>query len=283
MSEPETLLLCVITVGVTFLGFRYPDLSDRLLFCPERILAQKEWYRLLSSALVHADWLHVGFNLVALYSFGVVVETVFGSHVLLLLYGASVLGGSLLSLFLHRHHDYSALGASGGVCGVLFASIFMVPGISVRMLYLPVGIPGPIFAALYLVATFAGLRKGMGNIGHDAHFGGAITGLLFALGVAPENCFASPILFLSALLFSGFCLYVLFRDPFGISGEVFATGKFKYLSTQRYQRYDDAESRKAEQYEIDRILDKIAARGIDSLSKRERARLRDQSTRIKNG
>jgi membrane associated rhomboid family serine protease len=203
MSEPVVSLFSLITAGVSFLAFCYPDLSDRLLFRPNKILAQKEWYRLFSSALIHADWIHLCFNLVALYSFGEIVEAIFGGHMLLLIYLASVLGGSLLSLFLHRYHDYSALGASGGVCGVMFASIFLVPGLSVSMYFVPVGIPGPIFAGLYLVGTFIALRKGVGNVGHDAHFGGAMVGLLLALAIAPENCLVSPVLFTSAFYYAG--------------------------------------------------------------------------------
>jgi membrane associated rhomboid family serine protease len=283
MSEPVVSLLCLLTAGVSFLAFRNPELSDRLLFRPDNILAQKEWYRLFSSALIHADWIHLCFNLVALYSFGEMVEAIFGGHMLLLIYLASILGGSLLSLFLHRYHDYSALGASGGVCGVMFASIFLVPGLSVSLFLVPIGIPGPIFAGLYLVGTFVALRKGVGNLGHDAHFGGAIVGLLLALAMAPENCFASPVLFSSAFLFSAFCLFVLARDPMGISGTVFSFGTVERRSNIRYQRYDEARARNQEQEEIDRILDKIATRGMDSLSERERAKLHNASSKIRRG
>ena len=281
MSELETVLLCLLTGGISLLGFRYPELSDRLLFRPERILAQREWYRLLSSALIHVDWMHLFFNIVALYSFGETVEALHGPLVLLLIYWASVLGGSLLSLFLHRNHDYSALGASGGVCGVMFASILLVPGMSIGTLFVPVRIPGPVFAAFYLAATFFALRRGVGNIGHDAHFGGAVVGLLLALAVDPQTCFESPILLGSALLFSGFCLWVLARDPLGISDNVFSHGSTEHASNLRYQRYDDASARTKEQDDIDRILDKIAETGMDSLSKKELEKLHLASSKLR--
>lgn len=270
MPAMITLLLCLGTGVVTFLAFQDPNLRDRLLFRPDRILAHKEWYRLLSSALIHADWMHLGFNLFTLYSFGVSLESFWGAPVLLTTYLAAVLGGSLLSLFLHRNHDYAALGASGGVCGVLFASIFLVPGTGVGMFLLPIYIPGPVFAVIYLVATFFALRRGTGNIGHDAHFGGAIAGLLVALAVSPQSCLAAPVLFVSAFAFAVFCLYVLARDPFQLSGRTFSFAPTENRSARRYREYDENRVRKQAQAEIDRLLDKVSAEGLHRLTPRER-------------
>lgn len=282
MSEqPVTAFLCFITSLVTFFAFKNSRLQDRLLFQPERILADKEWYRLLSSALIHADWMHLGCNLVAFYSFGSMLEIFFGPYTLCLIYIGSILGGSLLSLFLHRNHEYSALGASGGVSGVVFASIFLLPGTAVGLFMLPFSIPGPIFAILYLVGTYFALRKGVGNIGHDAHFGGAIVGLFFALGLAPKSCFASPILFTSSLLFSIVCLVVLARNPLGIPGKTFSIHWPEHKPNVRYQRYDEARVQREKTEEIDRILDKIASKGMDSISKKERTILEEASSRMK--
>ena len=278
-----TLLVCLITAGVSFLAFQRPAIRDRLLFRPESILAQKEWYRLFSCALIHANWSHLAFNLLALFSFGIAIETVWGAPTFLGIYGASILGGSLLSLFLHRHHDYAALGASGGVCGVMFASIFLVPGTSVSLMFLPIGIPGPIFAIAYLVGTFWALRQGVGNIGHDAHFGGAIVGLVLAALIAPENCRMSPVLFTASFVFAVFCLFVLARDPLGITGKTFSFGKSEYRSNIRYQHYDQARARRQAQAEVDRLLDKVAAQGLHSLTPRERATLDDFSARSRRG
>ncbi len=155
LGEPViTILLCIATALVSISAFYDESLRERMIFKPEAILARKEWYRLISSAFVHLDWMHLGFNLFALYSFGSLLELVYGSTILACIYLAAILGGSLLSLFLHRNHDYSALGASGGVCGVIFAAIFLVPGTGVGMLFLPFALPGPVFAVLYLVGTF---------------------------------------------------------------------------------------------------------------------------------
>lgn len=281
MHEFATIIVCVLTGIVSYRAFQDPGLQERLLFRPERILAHKEYHRILGSALIHADWTHLGFNLFSLYSFGRSLELIWGIPVFLGVYLGAIVAGSFLSLFLHRHHDYAALGASGGVCGVIFATIFLVPGTCVGMFLLPLSIPGPVFALLYLVGTFFALRRGTGNIGHDAHFGGAIAGLLLALAIAPQFCFASPILFGTALLFAAISLYILARDPFGISGTITSFGRRQEKPSLRYQRYDENRERRQHEASIDRILDKVSAKGIDSLTTGERSALEAASARAR--
>lgn len=281
MSSPATLSICLVTIAVSCWAFKDRTIRDRLLFRPEAILRYKEWYRLFSSALIHADGQHLAGNLISFYLFGTAIEAAFGPLILAAVYVASVLGGSLLSLYLHRHHDYAALGASGGVCGVIFASIFLMPGTDVRFLLIPLGIPGPVYAICYLVWTFFALRKGLGNIGHDAHFGGALVGLILAALIAPRNCMESPALFAGSFAFAAFCLYVLSRDPQGFTGNVFSFGKSKQHGTSRSQEYDEAIERAKERAEVDRILDKIAAKGIDSITRKERLKLNEMSAKAR--
>src|ERR1051326_3787848 len=110
-----TDLLVVVTACISFWAFDNPSGEERLLFRPESILAGKEYYRLLSCAFIHSGWAHLLLNMYTLYGFGSAVERMFGPRDFLLIYFSSVLGGSLLSLYLHRHHEYAAYGASGGV------------------------------------------------------------------------------------------------------------------------------------------------------------------------
>ncbi|HEX5790857.1 MAG TPA: rhomboid family intramembrane serine protease, partial [Luteolibacter sp.] len=175
MAVPLSLVLCLVTAVVSLVAFNKRALMDALMFRPDLILGRREWRRLFSCALIHANAPHLIFNLIALHAFASCIEEAYSPWLMLAIYAASVLGASLLSLWLHHSHPYAALGASGGVCGVMFAAIFLVPGVDVGMLFLPIFIPGPVFAILYLVITFIALRRGKGNIGHDAHFGGAIT------------------------------------------------------------------------------------------------------------
>jgi len=275
-----TLILVVVTGIVTLLAFNKPALRERLLFRPRAILVDGEWHRLLSSALIHADWMHVIFNLMALHSFGQSVEMRYGPWVLLFLYCMSVLGGSLLSLLIHRNHEYAALGASGGVCGVMFGSIFLVPGTAVGLFLIPIPIPGPIFALLYLVGTFIALRKGGGNIGHDAHFGGATVGLLLTLLIDPRQPMAAPGFFFGTLAFCVVCLVVLSRDLFGQFARRFSPPSPPVV---RFGHLEENRARREAQEEIDRILEKISGRGMEALTAEERRRLDEFAGRKPGG
>jgi len=223
MNAPVTITVCIVTAIITQVALSKPAVLQRLLFKPEEILRKKEYDRLFSSALIHADWMHAGFNLFALYSFGSAIELIYGWKTLIVIYAFSVLGGSLLSLYLHRHHAYAALGASGGVSGVIFATIFLVPGTGVSLFFIPIAIPGNVFALVYLVGSFWGLRKKVGNIGHDAHFGGAIAGLVFAYSIRPQFCLADPLYFWGSVAVSLVCLAALYLDPQNKSGSLLPT------------------------------------------------------------
>lgn len=220
MDAPACISICIVTAIVTQLAFSKPEILQRLLFKPREILVDGQWDRIVSSSLIHADWMHAGFNLFALYSFGSSIEYLYGWKTLVVIYVFAVMGGSLLSLFLHRHHQYAALGASGGVSGIIFATIFLAPGTGVSILFIPFFIPGNLFALIYLIGSFWGLRLKKGNIGHDAHFGGAIIGLVFAFAIRPNLCLADPLYFLGSIFVSIACLAILFIDPLNESGKL---------------------------------------------------------------
>jgi len=281
MGISLTLLVCVATAIVTLWVFQNTDLREKLIFDPHAILALKQWYRLFSCAVIHANGAHLFFNLITIYSFGSAIEFGYGSAVFLLVYALSILGGSLLSLYIHRNHAYAALGASGGGCGVLFAAIFLQPGTGVGMFLLPISIPGPIYAVGFLIWSFIAMRRRKDNIGHDAHFGGAITGLALALVFAHENCFASPVLFSTCLLISAVGLYIAVKDPLAITGKFRISREPEYKANIRYQDYDVAKQRRAEANEVDRILEKISSKGLDSLSAKEKALLAIASAKVR--
>lgn len=273
MMPLTTILVLLVTGVVSVLAFRRPDLQERLMFKPEEIFRSKQFERLFSSGLIHADWGHLGMNALSFFLFGRNIEFAYGPVTLLAVYLAGIFGGSLLSLFVHRHDAaYRALGASGGVCGVIFASIFLLPGQGVVVFPLPIGIPAYLYAVIFLVTSFIAHRRRSDNIGHDAHLGGAIVGLLTATALYPEKIFAAPWLFGGVLLLSLTVLIILIRDP-GQLLEFRLSFGGKPQGSQRYQRYDEARERREKMEEIDRLLDKVAARGIHSLSNAERQKL----------
>ena len=262
-DKPVATLLIIITTGIiSFLAFNDRRLRDWLIFWPEAILARKEYYRIITSAFLHADWSHLLFNMFSLYFFGPTMEAAMGVPDFLLIYFASIVGGNLLSLYLHRNQDYFALGASGGVCGVIFASIFLFPGIEIGFFLLPVGIPGWLYAFLFLASEFYGLRTQRGNIGHDAHLGGAIIGLLTTTALFPQ-IIKTDLWLYAAVMLSSLALFVYFwKNPTGLPLKVlWKTG----MAHRQERKETSATSR-----EVDAVLDKVSREGIHSLSKQER-------------
>jgi membrane associated rhomboid family serine protease len=276
MREPIAILniaIIALTAYVSYLGFKNPSVLSRYLFSTQAVLGRREYHRLFSSALIHANWGHLVFNMFSLYSFGRFVEILYGPVMLAVIYLSSIVGGSLLSLYLHRNHEYRALGASGGVCGVIFAAIFLLPGGSVYVFPLPVAIPTSIYAVLFIVVSFFGIKTQMGNIGHDAHLGGAIVGLLVTTLFKPGIISESPALFLIVIGLSSALLLYLYRGR-GHAGFVRRpdSGGLRNIWSRTKERpYSDRSAEEAEL--LDKLLAKIKENGIDSLTPKERKQL----------
>lgn len=272
-----------MTTLVSVLAFRDHGLLERLMFKPREILAGKQYERLLTSGFIHGDWLHLAFNAYSLLAFGQNIEAIYGFKTLVLVYFSSILGGSLLSLFIHRRHDYRALGASGGVCGVVFASIFLLPGGSIHLFFIPIGIPAYAYAIGFLIFSFVRMRQGADNVGHDAHIGGAIIGLPVATALYPSMMTASPALYAGVIVLSLLILVLTAFDPFHLLERRMesAVERNRPVGNERFQRYDDARERNRKIEEIDRLLDKVAAGGMASLSTAERERLDRLSKEIR--
>lgn len=195
MYEPTALitLIIIIATGVmTYQGFQKPSLFSRFMFDNEAILRNKEYDRLLASGLLHADWMHFGFNMFSLYSFGRLLELIYSPVVLLTIYVAAILGGNLLSMLIYKNTPYRAIGASGGVCGVIYAAIFLIPGGNIMIFPIPIGIPSWAYAILFLLVSAYGMRSTNNNIGHVAHLGGALTGLVVTFLMYPKSVIAQP-------------------------------------------------------------------------------------------
>lgn len=267
MYEPVaicTILIIALTTFCSIIGFRDPGFSEKFIFAPTEILACKQYYRLFTSAFLHADTGHLLRNMVSLFLFGRVLEVFVGPGQFLLIYFAAVIGGSLLSLWLHRNHDYRAYGASGGVCGVVFSYIALFPrGTILAHLFIP--IPAWAYGILFLFASFTALRRGSDNIGHDAHIGGAIIGLWTTGALQPwavrENLNWFLILSgVSAALF----IYFL-RNPMLLPFSSFTPGWGRRKKEPRAPQKPD------EAVEVDAILEKISQYGFDSLTAKEKA------------
>nr|WP_299035148.1 rhomboid family intramembrane serine protease [uncultured Tenacibaculum sp.] len=178
--------LIIANVLMSIKGFSDPVFFDRYKFQVQRVLGGEK-IRMISSGFLHVDWLHLGFNMYALYLFGKVVDSSFGTLNFVLIYFASLLAGSMYSLYQHKKEPYySAVGASGAVSGIIFSSIMLYPSMELIMLPIPVPIPGYVFGIGYLLYSIYGMKNQVGNIGHSAHLGGAIGGYLITLVLRPS-------------------------------------------------------------------------------------------------
>lgn len=273
-SAPATATVAIIllTSCFSFLGFRDARFRDKYLFSVREILAEKQYYRLLTSALLHADWTHLLFNMVSLYLFGSYCEDFLGVGPFLVIYLASIVGGDLLSLWLHRHHEYRSYGASGGVCGVIFSFILLFPGSAISALFLPLAIPGWLYAILYLVVSFIALKRRQDNIGHDAHLGGAVIGFLTAAALQPDAVKDSPKVFFSVL-----GVAVLLFIHVAVNPMFLAVSAFGSSRPARKRTPNDLPRHKREDLAVDAILEKISQQGMESLTSEERKLLNEVS------
>ena len=214
-ESPVILLIIVATCAVSMMAFNRPDIEQRFIFRPESILADKEYYRVVTCAFLHAGWGHLLLNMYGLYFLGGIVAWAYGHGNFILIYFGSVIGGSLLSLYIHRHQDYAAYGASGGVCGVLFAYVLKFPNSHLALFPLPYALPAWLYAVVFMLASFYALTAARDNIGHDAHLGGAIIGLLVAAQLQPQLVRRHGFMFLALLGIGGLVFaYVAFNPLF---------------------------------------------------------------------
>jgi membrane associated rhomboid family serine protease len=278
------LIIALIAAWATYQGLNNESFCNRYLFDSQAILRGGEYERMITSAFLHGDWMHYAFNFYSLYSFGISLEMIYGKAAVIAIFFTSVVGGSLLSLLLHRNRPHRALGASGGVCGVIFASIFLFPGMSIRMFMVPVSIPGWLYAIAYPIMSYVQMRRGNSRIGHDAHLGGAIAGLIACAILAPDLILAQPTMFAVVSVVCGIVLLILFKEPAFVRRTFESVGiEFEsdtpYRPSLKHQRYDEAKDRAARRAELDALLDKISEDGMDSLTEYERERLEELSAK----
>lgn len=144
-----------------------------------------EQIRLFSSGFLHADMPHLFLNMFTLYFFAGVVIDYLGAFGFTVIYLGSLLLGNLLSLYFHKNeYHYSAVGASGAVMGILYSAILLQPDMSLYLFLIPIPIPAYVFGIGYLLYSIYGMKNRVGNIGHDAHFGGAVGGYVITLILA---------------------------------------------------------------------------------------------------
>jgi len=206
-------LLAIIGANVLF---SYKGFNDLTFFRKNEFhvgsIRAGEQYRMITSGFLHGDWAHLFFNMFTLYMFAPVVIAQFGAFSFVLIYFVSLVAGSLLTLSFHTNDfNYRAVGASGAVTGILYAAILLNPEMSLYMYFIPIPIPAYLFGIGYLLYSIYGMKAKNDNIGHVAHFGGAIGGYATTLLKEPsmftDNTFMVVVLAVPIVL-----LYILAKS-----------------------------------------------------------------------
>lgn len=269
------LLIILANVAFSYQGFNNSSFFNRYKFTVDNILIHKEYVGLISSGFLHVSWTHLLFNMISLYAFSGLVELLIGGASFLIIYFTSLIGGNLLALFVHRNHgDYSAVGASGAVCGIIFASIALFPEMEIGFIWLPFTFPSWIYGVLYVAYSIYGIKSKRDNIGHEAHLGGALIGMLCAIVILPHSISDHYLPILAILLPALAFLYLIITKPHVLLIDNFFFNKHKkyYNIDHRYN-----EQKVNRERELDKLLDKINQSGMQSLSAKERQKLEEYS------
>ena len=205
---PITYFIIVATILVSLKGFNDPSFFEKFKFNVSAVKYGQQ-YRLFSSGFLHADFFHLFFNMFSFWSFSPILLANFETRNILLIYFGSMMLGSLFMYYFHKNEPYySAIGASGAVSGIIYSAVLLEPNIRLLVFFIPM--PGYVFAVLYLAYSIFGMKGRFDNIGHTAHFGGALGGLVLTLLIKPELLYQNP-LFIAVMSIPIIVLFVMIK------------------------------------------------------------------------
>lgn len=184
---PVACIIFAVTIAISLFAFYNDNLYARLILQPYNVYRGKYVYTLITSGFIHADWMHLLFNMMTFYFFAFQLEATIGHWQFALLYMISLILSDLPSVVKHKNDLwYRSLGASGAISAVVFSAILFRPLDGMSLMFLPVSIPAVLFGILYLIYCSYASKKGIGNINHDAHFFGALSGVLITIILIPQ-------------------------------------------------------------------------------------------------
>lgn len=210
-TPPLILILLAIIVLISYRAFKDPLLFNQLKFNVGAVQLG-EYYRLLTAGFIHVDYNHLFFNGFTLFIFGGNALYGLGTVNFILLYMVSLLMGNGLAYYYHHKSNpyYTAVGASGAIMGIVYSSILMFPEMKLAIIFFPIPFPAYVFGVGYLIYTLFGIKSQNDGIGHTAHFGGAIGGIICTLVFDPfvlEKSFYTLLLMVGITLVAGWFLF----------------------------------------------------------------------------
>lgn len=210
LTPPLIGILLTVIVFVSYRALKNPLLFNRLKFNVNAV-QNGEYYRLLTAGFIHVDYNHLFFNGFTLFIFGGNTLYGLGSVNFIILYLISLLLGNGLAYYYHKSNPYyTAVGASGAIMGIVYSSILMFPDMQLAIIFFPIPFPAYIFGVGYLIYTLFGIKSQNDGIGHTAHFGGAIGGIICTLVFDPfvfEKSFNTLVLMVGVTLVAGWFLF----------------------------------------------------------------------------
>jgi membrane associated rhomboid family serine protease len=188
-----TLIFVIITVIASLYAWNNNNVLQSWMLNPYSVKRRNEYYRFITSGLIHNDYMHLFFNMFALYSFGNIVEEHFsyqfpgyGPILFAALYILGIIVSDIPTYLKHQNQPhYNSLGASGGVSSIVFAFILLYPMMPLSLMFIPIPLPGFVFGGLYMFYSYYQAKRGGDNINHDAHIYGALFGIVFTVIIIP--------------------------------------------------------------------------------------------------
>ena len=272
--EAITYLILGLNLYITYKGLNDYAFRGKNIFNPTAILAHKEYHRMVMSGFMHGGWMHFAFNMIALTSFARALGFM-ASWEFLVIYFGSLLAGNALALYVHRNHsDYRAWGASGAVSGVVLAYILISPDSTLRLFFF-IPMKSWLFGVLYILFSIYGTKKQVGNIGHDAHLGGAIFGVLLCALFYPGYVQQSPWLFTALTVPTIVFLYLIIKRP-----EMLMIDGYTKYRVKRFKEDLKQRNTLTEEEELNQLVEKVGKKGVKGLSRKEKERLDELSKKL---
>lgn len=269
------IILILLNAIVSFKGLKDHRFLRKYSFQIDEILIHKDYKRILTSGFLHVNWMHFGFNMFSLYFFSYAIESSLGVFHFLIIYFGSLIGGNLLALYIHRNHgDYSAIGTSGAISGIILGSVAVFKNMEIGLFFTGFDIPGWLYSIAFIIISIYGIKSQNDTIGHEAHLGGGIIGLLIAITMVPtaisQNTVPIALVLIPSIIFLSI---LLIRPDFLIVKKILSEKPEGLLDVD--DRYNIEKVTKEE--ELNALLDKINKKGIHKLSKAEKERLEELS------
>jgi len=181
-DTPVASLIFAITIITTIMAFNNVELLSNLILHPYSVARNKKTYTVITSGLIHNDWMHLAFNMFSYYFFAFQLEKLMGHWQFALLYIASLILSDLPTIYKHKDdYGYRCLGASGAVSAVIFGCIMYNPTAKMLIMPIPFGITAIVFGPLYLVYCYFASKQARDHVNHDAHMYGALSGLIIVI------------------------------------------------------------------------------------------------------